>query len=548
MLFVKKTSIVTNQTTSTLYICRCINNVAYKTSSLIGVNEAKSRIFYCKGVIFQQSSTKMKIHHVFIFFIVLLYLGLTTTMSLQLEDSTYIRLQTDAKGLYVRISNDADGKLLSDSTNAAFTNMFRVRLVPNKLNQVQLLAMNHKFVTGDLDRGGILVANRDGEPSGWETFNYTIFDNNKIQLKHSVSGKYVTAENGGGSVLIANRDSASQWETFIVQKMDRLKGVNLGSWLIPEQWMVPWFYDNSGDAHDFFTFCQKLGKAEATRRMNQFMSSYITRDDFVWLHNHGFNTVRLPIGYWNIIPDTKYNTYIDVGKSAIENCLNWAQEFNISVLIDLHGAVGSQNGQDHSGRSGPIDFDPDQTLTVIKRIVQLYGNRRNIIGIELLNEPNVDAIGVERLKQYYWNAFNIINSTRPDIMIMYHDGFKPLNYWTDFLKFPNVVVDTHRYQLYTQYEQDMTLQQHYDEATGQWYGEISSFPRNVVTGEWCASLPPKAYNGLDDQGKRLATKIYFEKQNYAWSTSLGYYYWSYKCQYTEWSLRDLVDKGILDHW
>lgn len=401
-----------------------------------------------------------------------LFVMMTMVHSQYLEDSSYIRLSTDAQGTFVRVNNQQYAGVVADSSIPAFINMFRVRLVPNRRDQVQLLAQNHKWVSGDLNKGGQLFADRDS-PSGWETWNYRLINNTKIQLQHAISGKWVSAVNGGGGALIADRDEPSQWETFRMERMNAIKGVNLGSYLIPEKWMVPDVYEGTG-ADDLFTLCKNLGPEKALERMKQHMATFISRDDFKWLADHGFNSVRLPIGYWDIEEDTKYHVYVGGGQPFIEKTLDWAEEFGISVLIDLHGAVGSQNGQDHSGRKGPIDFDPQATLIVIKKIVQMYGWRKNLIGIELLNEPNVDAIGVERLKQYYLNAYQIINSTRPDIMIMFHDGFWPLSYWTDFLRLQNVVVDTHRYQLFTQKEQDMTLQQHYEETTNEWFPEISS--------------------------------------------------------------------------
>ncbi len=44
----------------------------------------------------------------------------------------------------------------------------------------------------------------------------------------------------------------------------------------------------------------------------------------------------------------------------------------MTVLIDLHGAPGSQNGNDHSGREGAIDWpDPANvalTVTILEDI------------------------------------------------------------------------------------------------------------------------------------------------------------------------------------
>ena len=46
--------------------------------------------------------------------------------------------------------------------------------------------------------------------------------------------------------------------------------------------------------------------------------------------------------------------YVFGGMEYIDKAVEWAVQFNMTVLIDLHGCPGSQNGQDHSGKSGDI--------------------------------------------------------------------------------------------------------------------------------------------------------------------------------------------------
>lgn len=61
------------------------------------------------------------------------------------------------------------------------------------------------------------------------------------------------------------------------------------------------------------------------------------------------------------------------------------------MLLDLHGAPGSQNGIDHSGCSmDPAWIQPDNvamTLQAIEAMAKRYSGRKNLVGFELLNEP-----------------------------------------------------------------------------------------------------------------------------------------------------------------
>ena len=64
--------------------------------------------------------------------------------------------------------------------------------------------------------------------------------------------------------------------------------------------------------------------------------------------------------------------------------------------MDLHGAVGSQNGQPHSGISdGKINLfgnptNENLTVNVLTYLVQQLAAVTNVVGIQLLNEPNND--------------------------------------------------------------------------------------------------------------------------------------------------------------
>ena len=86
--------------------------------------------------------------------------------------------------------------------------------------------------------------------------------------------------------------------------------------------------------------------------------TFIMEADFQYLASVGINTVRLPIGYWSLGPEfvqgTEYESVPQVYQNSwarVVRAINQAGEAGLGVLMDLHGAVGSQNGQQHSGVS-----------------------------------------------------------------------------------------------------------------------------------------------------------------------------------------------------
>jgi aryl-phospho-beta-D-glucosidase BglC (GH1 family) len=55
------------------------------------------------------------------------------------------------------------------------------------------------------------------------------------------------------------------------------------------------------------------------------------------------NHVRIPIGYWayDVAPG---EPYIQGQHNYLLQAISWAEKYNLKVIVDLHGAPGSQNG------------------------------------------------------------------------------------------------------------------------------------------------------------------------------------------------------------
>src|SRR5208282_2136993 len=146
----------------------------------------------------------------------------------------------------------------------------------------------------------------------------------------------------------------------------KLRGVNLGAWLVLEKWMVPDIYRGT-DAPDEYSLCLALGD-RAKNRLKRHRETFITAEDFRWIKNCGLNAVRLPVGYWAMEPPKPF-----VGAANfLDFAFDQASQNGLKVVLDLHGAPGSQNGWDHSGRSGEIGWNknPDN----IKETVRVLGS------------------------------------------------------------------------------------------------------------------------------------------------------------------------------
>ena len=58
---------------------------------------------------------------------------------------------------------------------------------------------------------------------------------------------------------------------------DKVRGVNLGGWLVLEPWITPGIFEAApAGVVDEYTYTQKLGKTEASKRLQQHWKTWIT--------------------------------------------------------------------------------------------------------------------------------------------------------------------------------------------------------------------------------------------------------------------------------
>ena len=146
-----------------------------------------------------------------------------------------------------------------------------------------------------------------------------------------------------------------------------LRGVNLGGWLVLEQWMTPALFEGT-QARDETYLCTELGETRA--------------------RDHGFQAVRIPVPFFlfeDIGPYVHCAEYLD-------RAFAWAEETGLQILIDLHTVPGGHNGTDNSGIMGISVWSTRQdcvayTLRVLEKLAERYGERKALWGIEVLNEP-----------------------------------------------------------------------------------------------------------------------------------------------------------------
>ncbi len=328
----------------------------------------------------------------------------------------------------------------------------------------------------------------------------------------------------------------------------KLHGVNLGAWLVLERWIVPSVFGNSS-AQDEYTLGKQMGKKAMADHMNRHYETWITEKDFEWMKNHGINTVRLPIGFWAVIHHPPY----PYAKAALERALQMAQLHHIDVLVDLHGAPGSQNGWDHSGHAGALNWTKpaniELTLQVIEELAALCTRYPCVAGIELLNEPRWD-VPFNTLADYYSKGYQRVRKhLAPDqTAVVFHDGFRP-DAWAAALTgsaYQNVILDTHLYQTFTAEDQKRNLPQQIAYTLTTRTAQLNTMMQThrVMAGEWSLALPGNTWQNLTHLQQTAGHRGFGDAQLLTFDALQGWYFWTLKTeQSTEWSLQNCVKKG-----
>ena len=246
-----------------------------------------------------------------------------------------------------------------------------------------------------------------------------------------------------------------------------IRGVSLGSWLTVEFFLTPSLF-NGTEALSEYTLTKTLGKERSREVLEPHWKNFIQKSDFEQMASWGINTIRLPVGYYTFLLRDD-DPYIDGQLPYVDLAMEWAREYGIQVVLDLHVAPGWENFEnlgDTSGIWAENSTDIDDTVEVVRRIA---GNATEkwqgvLTGIEMLNEPlspvdppfgmifnetNFGSQFYKNLHSYYVRAMDVIPKNISAVMNDFEgDGAPDPNNW--FLSDNRVIVDYHYYDISTE--------------------------------------------------------------------------------------------------
>ncbi|KDO34083.1 hypothetical protein SPRG_01357 [Saprolegnia parasitica CBS 223.65] len=342
-----------------------------------------------------------------------------------------------------------------------------------------------------------------------------------------------------------------------------LRGVNLGGWLVAENWMTQdasiWNHVPSHECeHGEYHAMKALGhKGQAA--FDRHRSTFITQADVEAVAAAKFNTVRVPVGYWiqgcdhitNGTLKKQCEVYAKGGLAYLDVLVKeWALKHNVAVLLSLHGAPGSQNGKDHSGVVDGMQWGDDATVAATKTfahfLVDRYAHEPAFLGLGLLNEPSAD-VDLKVLKHYYNDMYHELRAKTDCILVMMPQLQLQLTGQLEDLdkSMQNVWVEWHPYLIwgYEDYDEDNLLHKHgVDDLTkriASWKGHPLLF------GEWSFVTANGTFKKLDAfqpfMHKMLSTMN---------AAGAGWTYWTWKVAgddtmyggQNRWSMRQMLHR------
>lgn len=182
-----------------------------------------------------------------------------------------------------------------------------------------------------------------------------------------------------------------------------LKGVNLGAWLIWEDWLCP--YEEATDHYDVLEkLSERFGLEGAYALMDTYMDNWITEYDLDEIKAMGFNCVRVPFWFRNFYYDDNGTKILDENGEWDFSRLDWVveecSERELYVILDMHGAVGYQSDAPHSGKGKSCGLYEDSeqgeryrelTDELWTAIASRFKGNPAVAMYDLLNEPMCDV-------------------------------------------------------------------------------------------------------------------------------------------------------------
>lgn len=242
-----------------------------------------------------------------------------------------------------------------------------------------------------------------------------------------------------------------------------MRGTNCGNWMVREPYMM----NTEGNLDRQFKFDKMIAEICGEEKVAEFdrlwMDNNFNEEDMKFLAEQGFNTLRVPMHYkYFTLPIEKEKifgaqTWVDEGFERIDKMCEWAERYNILLILDMHACPGGQSSGDicDYDDSKPSLWEESRNraklVAVWKKIADRYKDQKCVAAYDLINETNWTLPNNNKL---LWDTFKDIIKAIREVDNNHIVIVEGNTYSNDYTGFPSakmddkLIIQYHRYGVY----------------------------------------------------------------------------------------------------
>lgn len=333
-------------------------------------------------------------------------------------------------------------------------------------------------------------------------------------------------------------------------------GVNLGGWLLLEPGPSAPLFPGEPQLRCEWSLMESLRSRQALHVLHRHRETFIRKEDFRAIRDMGLNSVRVPFGYWVVLGPGAGEPYVGPALDILDRAVEWAEEYNLEVLLDLHGCPGGESPDAPCGRRQRPEskwawqqWRRLETLKALEVVAQRYSGRKTVTGIAVCNEPS-RLIPADILARFYDEAVDVIRKAgmtdRVTVVLPVFQRclrtFEAVWRQVSRGRHSNTCFDVHYYHCFEDTWNRMTLAEHL-RAVEDHGRELQEFP--AVVGEWSLALGGRAASAMCP---KEAMNLFGRAQLQAYSkASRGWFFWNWRDGAgPAWDFRTCFQEGLLE--
>ena len=174
----------------------------------------------------------------------------------------------------------------------------------------------------------------------------------------------------------------------------RLRGTNLGNWLLQEDFMFGLYGTHSQMRGAMEAV---LGSAKASAFWDEYETVFFTAADAKFLAAQGFNVLRVPLNQNRFEDPNRPGQYDEIALRRVDAVIRVCREHGLYVMLDLHAVPGGQSREIYADSPWATpdfwrhaDFRK-RAADFWVALARRYKDETAVAGYDLINEPNTEG-------------------------------------------------------------------------------------------------------------------------------------------------------------